>query len=60
MSNWFLSWSDLIIPPSIQADITDYHKFKFKEDISGVTFSSITFLNKFSFALGSIFVFLEF
>ena len=28
-----------------------------EEDISGVTFSSITFLNKFSFALGSIFVF---
>ena len=53
----FCLGADLIIPPSIQADITDYHKFKFKEDISGVTFSSITFLNKFSFALGSIFVF---
>ena len=53
----FCLGADLIIPPSIQADVTDYHKFKFKEDISGVTFSSITFLNKFSFAVGSIFVF---
>ena len=49
--------ADMTIPPSIQADITDYHKMKFKEDISGITFASITFLNKLSFAIGSIFVF---
>ena len=49
--------ADLIIPPSIQADLTDIHKNKFKEDISGVLFSFITFINKFSFALVSIFVF---
>ena len=30
---------------------------KFKEDMSGVIFSIVTFLNKFSFALASIFIF---
>ena len=49
--------ADLILPPSIQADLTDLHKEKFKEDISGVLFSMITFINKFSFAISSIFVF---
>ena len=49
--------ADLIIPPSIQADITDWHRSKFGEDISGVLFSIITFLNKFAFAVVSIFVF---
>ena len=53
----FCLGADLIIPPSIQADLTDLHKEKFKEDISGVLFSMITFINKFSFAIASIFVF---
>ena len=53
----FCLGADLIIPPSIQADITDWHRSKFGEDISGVLFSIITFLNKFAFAAVSIFVF---
>ena len=53
----FCLGADLIIPPSIQADITDWHRGKFGEDISGVLFSIITFLNKFAFAVVSIFVF---
>ena len=53
----FCLGADLIIPPSIQADITDLHKSKFNEDISGVIFSITTFINKFSFAMVSIFVF---
>jgi len=53
----FCLGADLIIPPSIQADITDLHRGTFGEDISGVFFSIITFLNKFAFAVVSIFVF---
>ena len=53
----FCLGADLIIPPSILADITDLHRGKFGEDISGVFFSIITFLNKFAFAVVSIFVF---
>ena len=53
----FCLGADLIIPPSIQSDITDWHRSKFGEDISGVLFSIITFLNKFAFAVVSIFVF---
>ena len=53
----FCLGADLIIPPSIQADITDWHRSKFGEDISGVLFSIITFLNKFAFAVVSFFVF---
>ncbi len=49
--------ADLIIPPSIQADMTDLHKQKHRQDISGILFSLITGINKFSFAIGSIFVF---
>ena len=53
----FCLGADLIIPPSIQADISDIHLNKFNEDISGVLFSFITFLNKLSFAIASLFVF---
>jgi len=53
----FCLGADLIIPPSIQADLSDIHLNKFKEDISGILFSFITFLNKFSFALASLFIF---
>ncbi len=53
----FCLGADLIFPPSIQADITDLHKFKFKEDISGLLFSFITFINKITFAIASLFVF---
>ena len=53
----FCLGADLIIPPSIQADVSDVHLNRFKEDISGVLFSLITFLNKLSFALASLFVF---
>ena len=35
----FCLGADLILPPSIQADITDLHRSKFDEDISGVIFS---------------------
>ena len=52
----FCLGADLIIPPSIQADITDWHRSKFGEDISGVLFSIITFLNKFAFAVVTFFV----
>ena len=47
--------ADLIIPPSIQGTY-DVHLNKFKEDISGILFSLITF-NKLSFAVASLFVF---
>ena len=53
----FCLGADLILPPSIQADITDIHLARFKEDISGILFSMITFINKFSFAIASLFVF---
>ena len=53
----FCLGADMFLPPSMQADVTDYHKLRFNEDISGVMFASITFLNKFSFAVASIFVF---
>lgn len=53
----FCLGADLIIPPSIQADVSDVHLNKFKEDISGILFSLITFFNKLSFALASVFVF---
>ena len=53
----FCLGADLIIPLSIQADLTDIHRSKFSEDISGVIFSITTFINKFSFAIVSIFVF---
>ena len=49
--------ADLVIPPSIQADMTDLHRDKYKEEISGVLFSLITGINKLSFAFGSFFVF---
>ena len=53
----FCLGADLIIPPSIQADLSDIHLNRFKEDISGILFSLITFLNKLSFAIASLFVF---
>lgn len=53
----FCLGADLVLPPSIQADMTDMHKQKYKEEISGVLFSLITSINKLSFALGSLFVF---
>ena len=53
----FCLGADLIIPPSIQADLSDVHLNKFKEDISGILFSLITFFNKLSFAIASLFTF---
>ena len=53
----FCLGADLIIPPSIQSDLSDVHLNKFKEDISGILFSLITFFNKLSFAVASLFVF---
>ena len=53
----FCLGADLIIPPSIQADLSDVLLNKFKEDISGILFSLITFFNKLSFAIASLFVF---
>ena len=55
----FCLGGDLAIPPSILSDITDYHRLKFKSDISGILFSSLTFLNKIAFAFASLFVFLS-
>ena len=49
--------ADLLIPMSIQADLIDYHQMKFDENMSGVMFSILTFLNKLSFALASIIIF---
>ena len=49
--------ADLLLPMSIQADLIDHHRMKFNEDMSGVMFSILTFLNKLSFALASIFIF---
>ena len=53
----FCLGADLSIPPSIQSDITDYHKEKFNNDISGMLFSFLVFFNKFTFALATIIVF---
>ena len=53
----FCLGADLVLPPSIQADLTDIHKQKYKEEISGILFSLITMITKLSFALGSLFVF---
>jgi len=53
----FCLGADLVIPPSIQADMTDMHKQKYNEEISGVLFSLITAITKLSFALGSVFIF---
>ena len=53
----FCLGADLVLPPSIQADLTDIHKQKHKEEISGILFSLITMITKLSFALGSLFVF---
>ncbi|MEL0124512.1 MAG: MFS transporter [Alphaproteobacteria bacterium] len=49
--------ADLLLPMSIQADLIDHHRMKFNEDMSGIMFSILTFLNKLSFALASIFIF---
>jgi Na+/melibiose symporter-like transporter len=49
--------ADLLIPMSIQADLIDHHQMKFDENMSGVMFSILTFLNKLSFALASIIIF---
>ncbi len=49
--------ADLLLPLSIQADLIDHHKMQFSEDMSGTIFSIVTFLNKLSFALASIFIF---
>ena len=53
----FCLGADLVLPPSIQADLTDIHKLKYKEEVSGTLFSLITLITKLSFALGSLFVF---
>jgi Na+/melibiose symporter-like transporter len=53
----FCLGADLVLPPSIQADITDMHEQKYKEEISGILFSLVTVITKLSFAVGSLFVF---
>ena len=53
----FCLGADLVLPPSIQADITDMHRQKYDENISGILFSFITVITKLSFAVGSLFVF---
>jgi len=49
--------ADLAIPPSILSDVTDYHKKKFNKDISGVLFSILIFINKFTFAIATLIAF---
>ena len=49
--------ADLLLPMSIKADLIDHHRMKFNEDMSGFMFSILTFLNKLSFAIASIFIF---
>ena len=56
LTGFFLG-ADLVLLPSIQADLTDIHKLKYKEEVSGTLFSLITLITKLSFALGSLFVF---
>ena len=47
----------MAIPPSIQCDITDYHKQRFKKDISGILFSLLIFSNKITFAIATLVTF---
>ena len=53
----FCLGADLAIPPSMLSDVTDYHKKKFKNDISGVLFSILILLNKLTFAVATIVAF---
>ena len=53
----FCLGADLILPPSIQADITDLHRSKFDEDISGVIFFLQLLLINFLLLL-SVFLYL--
>ncbi len=46
--------ADLALPPSMLSDLSDYHKKKFGEDISGFLFSLLTLITKVAFALASI------
>ena len=46
--------ADLALPPSMLSDLSDYHKKKFGEDISGFLFSLLTLITKVTFALASI------
>ncbi|MBK93888.1 MAG: hypothetical protein CMP33_06820 [Rickettsiales bacterium] len=46
--------ADLALPPSMLSDLSDYHKKKFDEDISGFLFSLLTLITKVAFALASI------
>ena len=49
--------ADLSIPPSILSDVIDYHKKKFNKDISGILFSILIFINKFTFAIATLIAF---
>ena len=53
----FCLGADLAIPPSMLSDVTDYHKKKFENDISGVLFSILILLNKLTFAVATIVAF---
>lgn len=53
----FCLGADMAIPPSIQCDITDYHKQRFKKDISGILFSLLIFSNKITFAIATLVTF---
>ena len=50
----FCLGADLAIPPSMQSDVIDYQKLEFKQDISGIFFSLLTFINKIAFGLASL------
>ena len=53
----FCLGADLAIPPSMLSDVTDYHKKKFKSDISGLLFSILILINKLTFALATLIAF---
>ncbi|MDC3090910.1 MFS transporter [Rickettsiales bacterium] len=53
----FCLGADLAIPPSMLSDVTDYHKKKFKSDISGLLFSMLILINKLTFALATLVAF---
>lgn len=53
----FCLGADLAIPPSMLSDVTDYHKKKFKSDISGLLFSMLILINKLTFALATLIAF---
>ena len=49
--------ADLALPPSIQADVAEYHYFRFGRDASGSLFAAWSMVVKISFALSVVIAF---